>query len=166
MNWILAFLDPDSGCFQQHQEWGFISCSRNRIGFEFCFYWRKHFCLFAWLVYTRTLTGVGLLESIWYRIRIGFGFTICKTGLEPDSKKSEPEHLYGAVHLSKSKATSTRTETTRWAKGQKLAWFWFSVWIQTAKAWPIPILLDLVVSSKRCRETYHRDNWLVAAKHS
>ena len=66
----------------------------SRIGFGFCFYWKKYYCLFAWFIYTRTQIGVGLLESSWYRIRVGFGFAICKIGLEPDSKKSESEHLY------------------------------------------------------------------------
>jgi len=38
MDWILDFLDPDSGYFQQDQEWGFLSSSRIRIGSGFCFY--------------------------------------------------------------------------------------------------------------------------------
>jgi len=52
------------------------------------------------LIYiSRTQTGVGFLETSWYWIRIGFGLTICKIGLEPDSKKSESEHFwYAAVH--------------------------------------------------------------------
>jgi len=33
------------------------------------------------------------LNGSWYRIRIGFGFKICKTGLDPGSRKSESEHL-------------------------------------------------------------------------
>jgi len=37
------------------------------------------------------------LHGSWYRIRIGFGFKICKTGLDPDSRKSESEHLYYIV---------------------------------------------------------------------
>ena len=41
MDWILDFLDPDSGCFQQDQEWGSLSSSRIRIGFGFCFYWKN-----------------------------------------------------------------------------------------------------------------------------
>ena len=35
------------------------------------------------------------------------------------------------------KVSSVRTETSRRVKGQKLTWFWFSVRIQTVKAWPI-----------------------------
>jgi len=34
------------------------------------------------------------LNGSWYRIRIGFGFKFYKTGLDPDSRKSESEHLY------------------------------------------------------------------------
>jgi len=71
----------------------FSFCSRIRIGFGFCFYWKKRYWLFTWLIFTRTQTRVRLLESYWYRIRIGFGFTVCKTGLDPDSKKSESKHL-------------------------------------------------------------------------
>ena len=41
MDWILDFLDPDSGCFQQDQEWGFLSHSRMRIEFGFYFYWKS-----------------------------------------------------------------------------------------------------------------------------
>jgi len=41
MDWILDFLDPDSGFFQQDQEWVFLSCSRMRFGFGFCFYWKN-----------------------------------------------------------------------------------------------------------------------------
>jgi len=33
------------------------------------------------------------LNGSWYRIRIGIGFKICKIGLDPDSRKSESEHL-------------------------------------------------------------------------
>jgi len=33
--------------------------------------------------------------------------------------------------------SSVRTEISRRVKGQKLIWFWFSVRIQTVKAWPI-----------------------------
>jgi len=40
-DWIMDFLDPDSGCFQQDQELGFLSCSQNRIGFGFCVYWKN-----------------------------------------------------------------------------------------------------------------------------
>ena len=50
MDWILDCLDPDSGCFQQDQEWGFLSCSRIRIGFGFCVYWKKTL-LFVWFTY-------------------------------------------------------------------------------------------------------------------
>jgi len=54
---------------------------------------RKRYWFFAWHIFSRTETWVGLLESSCYGIRIGFGFTICKTGLVPDSKKSESEQL-------------------------------------------------------------------------
>jgi len=39
MDWILDFLEPDSGFFQQDQEWGFLSCSRIQIGFYY--YWKN-----------------------------------------------------------------------------------------------------------------------------
>jgi len=32
---------PDSCCFQRDQEWGFLSCSRIRIWFGFCVYWKN-----------------------------------------------------------------------------------------------------------------------------
>jgi len=63
-------------------------------GWIWIFLLKKRYWFFAWLIFSRTQAGVGLLESSWYRIRLGFGFTICKTGLDPDSKKSESDHLY------------------------------------------------------------------------
>ena len=41
MDWMLDFLDPVSGCFQQDQDWDFLSWSRIRIGFGLCFYWKN-----------------------------------------------------------------------------------------------------------------------------
>ena len=45
-----------------------------------------------------------------------------------------------------------RTEISCWPKGEKLAWFWFSVRIQIVKAWPIDPLslrtVQLEVSEK------------------
>ena len=49
MNWISDFLDPDYGCVQQDQEFGFPSCSRIRAGFGFCTYWKNVTgCLLCW----------------------------------------------------------------------------------------------------------------------
>jgi len=58
------------------------------------------------------------------------------------------------------KVSSVRTEISRRLKGEKLTWFWFSVRIQTAKAWPIdpldlmsvsfPSLLRGKIPVKRC----------------
>ena len=36
MDWILDFLDPDSGCVQQDPDSGFLNKNRNRTGFGFC----------------------------------------------------------------------------------------------------------------------------------
>jgi len=44
--------------------------------------------LFTLLMFNRIQTGIGFLESSWYRIQSEFMFKICKTGLNPDSKKS------------------------------------------------------------------------------
>jgi len=48
---------------------------------------KKRYWLLAELIFTWTQIGIGFLESSCYRTRIGFGFKICKTGFEPDSKK-------------------------------------------------------------------------------
>ena len=66
----LSFLQPDPGWI--------------------LFLLKQRYWLFVWLIFIRTQTGVGLLESSWYRIWIGLGFTICNTGLEPDSKNQSP----------------------------------------------------------------------------
>jgi len=63
MDWIFDFLDPDSRCLQQDQEWGFLFCSWIRIGFGFCDCWKKRYWLFAWLIFMRgpgpALAGAG-----------------------------------------------------------------------------------------------------------
>ena len=49
MDWISDFLDPDTGCVQQDQEFGFPSYSRIRTGFGFCTYWKNVTgCLLYW----------------------------------------------------------------------------------------------------------------------
>ena len=51
----------------------------------------KKTLLFVWLTYISwTQTGVGLLEFSWCRIRIGFGFKICKTGLDRTQENQRP----------------------------------------------------------------------------
>ena len=78
--------------------------------------------------------------------------------------------LTGAVHLSKGNAGVLRLAQ----RGQKPRVE------QKGKSWLDPdfqyeygpgnrglsILLSLKVLSKRCQKSYHRDNWLVAAKRS
>ena len=59
----LDIFDPDSSCFQQDQEWGFLSCSRIQTGFELLCLLKKRYCFFAWLIFTWTQKGVGLLVS-------------------------------------------------------------------------------------------------------
>jgi len=41
MGWILDFLEPDFGCFQQGQDWGYLCCRRIRVGYGFCFHWKN-----------------------------------------------------------------------------------------------------------------------------
>ncbi|GFS64344.1 hypothetical protein TNIN_430281 [Trichonephila inaurata madagascariensis] len=67
------------------------------------------------------------------------------------------------------KAGSAGTETWLRAKGQKPACSRSSARKGTWKQGPIDpflILLDVRVSRERCRKSYRRDNWLVAAKRS
>jgi len=58
--WILDFLDPDSGCFQQDQEWGYLSCSRILMDFVFT---EKTLLVLCLTYISRTQTGVGFLET-------------------------------------------------------------------------------------------------------
>ena len=44
-DWIWDYLDPESVCFQQDQEWGFLSCSQIQFGFCFCWKSVAGFCL-------------------------------------------------------------------------------------------------------------------------
>ena len=43
--------------------------------------------MFAWFIFMRSQTGIGLLVSCYYRSHSGFGLKICKTGLDPGTKK-------------------------------------------------------------------------------
>jgi len=90
-NRILDFLKPDSGCFQQDQVWGYLSCSRIWIGIGYWFYWiNVNDSLLD--LYFHGLKQESDCFNL-FGIRSGFGFTICETGLEPDSKKSFSQHL-------------------------------------------------------------------------
>ena len=62
--WIRLRLIPT------RQEHGFLSCSRTGW-IWIMFLLKKHCWLSAWLIFTRTQTRVGLLESSWSRIRFG-----------------------------------------------------------------------------------------------
>ena len=78
--------------------------------------------------------------------------------------------LTGAVHLSKRNAGVLRQ--AQWGqkphveqKGKSLLDFDFQCEYRRRKR-GLSILLILEVLSKRCQKSYHRDNWLVAAKRS
>ncbi len=89
---------------------------------------------------------------------------------DPLRGKCQAGSLTGAVHLSKGNAGVLRLAQ----RGQKPRVE------QKGKCWLDPdfqyeygprkrglsILLSLGVLSKRCQKSYHRDNWLVAAKRS
>ena len=78
--------------------------------------------------------------------------------------------MTGAVHLSKRNAGVLRQ--AQWGqkphveqKGKSLLDFDFQYEYRPRKR-GLSILLILGVLSKRCQKSYHRDNWLVAAKRS
>ena len=78
--------------------------------------------------------------------------------------------MTGAVHLSKRNAGVLRQ--AQWGqkphveqKGKSLLDFDFQCEYRRRKR-GLSILLILEVLSKRCQKSYHRDNWLVAAKRS
>ena len=78
--------------------------------------------------------------------------------------------MTGAVHLSKRNAGVLRR--AQWGqkphveqKGKSSLDFDFQYEYRPRKR-GLSILLILEVLSKRCQKSYHRDNWLVAAKRS
>ena len=91
-------------------------------------------------------------------------------GRDPLWRQCQAGSLTGAVHLSKGNAG-----VLRWAqwgrkphveqKGKSSLDFDFQYEYRPWKR-GLSILLTLGVLSKRCQKSYHRDNWLVAAKRS
>ena len=78
--------------------------------------------------------------------------------------------MTGAVHLSKGNAGVLRRaqrgrKPVVEQKGKSPLDFDFQYEYRPRKR-GLSILLNLRVSSKRCQKSYHRDNWLVAAKRS
>jgi len=85
LDWILGFLDPDS-CLQQDRSVVFFAVAGAGLDLDFVF--AEKTLLVLYLTYFNwSQTGIGLFVPSWYRIQREFRFQICKTGLDPDSKK-------------------------------------------------------------------------------
>ena len=87
---------------------------------------------------------------------------------DPRRRPCQAGSLTGAVHLSKGNAgvlrLAQRGQKPRVEqKGKSLLDLDFQYEYRPRKR-GLSILLTLRVSSKRCQKSYHRDNWLVAAK--
>ena len=87
---------------------------------------------------------------------------------DPRRRQCQAGSLTGAVHLSNGNAgvlrQAQRGQKPRVEqKGKSSLDFDFQYEYRPRKR-GLSILLTLRVSSKRCQKSYHRDNWLVAAK--
>src|SRR5215813_13782989 len=95
---------------------------------------------------------------------------VCSLRHDPLRGQRQAGSLTGAVHLSKGNAGVLR----RAQRGQKprveqKGKCWLDLDFQYEygpRKRGLSILLILGVLSKRCQKSYHRDNWLVAAKRS
>ena len=94
MDWILDFLDLDSGCFKRDQEWGYLSCSRIRIGLGFCFYWKNVIGSLLDLYFPGLKQESDCLNSV------GTG-----TGLESDSQFVKPDWIRAQKNQSPNTST-------------------------------------------------------------
>ena len=92
----------------------------------------------------------------------------CCTGNDPHQRQCQAGSLTGAVHLSNDNAGVLRQaqrgrKPRVEQKGKSLLDLDFQYEYRPRKR-GLSILLTLKASSKRCQKSYHRDNWLVAAK--
>ena len=91
-----------------------------------------------------------------------------RTERDPHQRQCQAGSLTGAVHLSNGNAgvlrQAQRGQKPRVEqKGKSLLDLDFQYEYRPRKR-GLSILLTLKASSKRCQKSYHRDNWLVAAK--
>ena len=98
------------------------------------------------------------------------GIKCCRLGRwrDPHRRQCQAGSLTGAVHLSNGNAGVLRQaqrgrKPRVEQKGKSSLDLDFQYEYRPRKR-GLSILLTLRVSSKRCQKSYHRDNWLVAAK--
>jgi len=89
MDWISDILDPDSGCVQQDQEFGFPSCSHFRLDLDFVLTEKTLLVVY----FTDIQPGVGFLESSWYRTGVVSDSKFAKQDWNRTQKNQRCAHL-------------------------------------------------------------------------
>jgi len=114
---------------------------------------KKRCWLFAWLIFSQTQTGIGLLVSSWHRIRIGVGFKICKTRLDPDSQKSESAHQWWS--MDRNRIGYPVGYWRFFGSGLDLDIYFWKKWNRTGSGYLFDFFNEISLSDARC----HKQSW-------